>query len=315
MATNKVDFHIYAVLVTFDPDIHTLTKCLANLRTQVHKILVVDNLSKNIDEIHRTVNAKHNVELITLEQNDGLGRAHNVGIKTAKENGATHVLLLDHDSIPTAGMVANMTAALRELAADNRRVAAVGARYLGSYAGNESFFVQFGWLKFRRVFCSRDDERYVRADFLISSGSLIPISVLEEIGGMDERLFIDHVDTDWFLRANYKGYPSYGACDALMEHGLGDQTYRVWLGRWHYLPKHKPFRYYYIFRNSILLYKKPYAPTKWMINDIVRLLFILIFYSLVSDSRTDLLKMISRGVADGFRGVTGGTVTPSRVSC
>jgi rhamnosyltransferase len=315
MGTSKADFHIYAVLVTFDPDIHTLTKCLTNLRPQVQQILVVDNLSKNIDEIRRTVDSNQHVELIALKKNEGLGRAHNVGIKRAKEDGATHVLLLDHDSIPNAGMVSTMTAVLGELTTENKRVAAVGARYLGSYVGNESFFVQFGWLKFRRVFCSRHDKRYVRADFLISSGSLIPVSVLEEIGGMDERLFIDHVDTDWFLRANHKGYPSYGACDAFMEHGLGEQTYRVWLGRWHYLPKHKPFRYYYIFRNSILLYKKPYAPTKWMINDIVRLLFILIFYTLVSDSRLDLLKMISRGVADGFRGVSGGRVTPSRVSC
>ncbi len=315
MGTTKFDFQIYAVLVTFDPDIHALTKCLTKLRSQVQRILVVDNLSKNIDDIHRTVDANQNVELIALEQNEGLGRAHNVGIKKATEGGATHVLLLDHDSIPNADMVANMTAVLGELTASNRRVAAVGARYLGSYVGNESFFVQFGWLKFRQVFCSEDDKRYVRADFLISSGSLIPVSVLEEIGGMDERLFIDHVDTDWFLRANHKGYPSYGACDALMEHGLGEQTYRVWLGRWHYLPKHKPFRYYYIFRNSILLYKQPYAPTKWMINDIVRLLFIFVFYSLVSDSRWNLLKMISRGVTDGFRGVTGGRVTPSRGSC
>jgi rhamnosyltransferase len=315
MGTPKVDTHIYAVLVTFDPDIHTLTKCLVNLRPQVQKILVVDNLSENIEDIHKTLDLNQNVELIALAQNEGLGRAHNVGIKRAREEGATHVLLLDHDSIPNVDMVSNMTAVLGELTAGNRRVAAVGARYLGSYVGNESFFVQFGWFKFKRVFCSGHDERHVRADFLISSGSLIPVSVLDEIGGMDERLFIDHVDTDWFLRANHKGYSSYGACDAFMEHGLGEQTYRVWLGRWRYLPKHKPFRYYYIFRNSLLLYNKSYAPTKWMINDMVRLLFIFIFYSLVSESRLDVVKMISRGVMDGFRGVTGGTVRPSRASC
>ncbi len=315
MDTTEAEYHIYAVLVTFDPDIQTLTRCLDNLRLQVQKILIIDNLSQNIDKIKKTVDANKIVELIALEKNEGLGRAHNVGIDRAKEEGATHILLLDHDSIPREDMVPNMTAVLSDLTARDIKVAAVGARYLGSHLGNESYFVQFGWLKFRRVFCSEHGKRYVHADFLISSGTLIPMSILEEIGGMDERLFIDHIDTDWFLRANSMGYQSYGACDACMEHDLGEQTYRIWLGRWRYLPKHKPFRYYYIFRNSILLYKKSYAPAKWMINDIFRLLFILIFYSLVSDSRLDLLKMISRGVADGVRGITGGGITPSRNSC
>lgn len=314
MDTTKFDNRIYAVLVTFDPDIQTLTKCLTNLQPQVKKILVVDNLSENIDEIRKAVGRDQSVELIALDQNEGVGRAHNIGITFAKKDGATHVLLLDHDSIPSESLVPKLAAVLGELTADDTRVAAVGARYLGTYLGNESYFVQFGWIKFRRVFCSGNDKRYVRADFLISSGTLIPVSIFDEIGKMDERLFIDHVDTDWFLRANQKGYPSYGACDAFMEHGLGEQTYKFWLGRWHYLPKHKPFRYYYIFRNSILLYKKPYAPTKWMINDIVRLLFIVVFYLLVSDSRLQLLRMISRGISDGFRGVTGGAVRPSRTS-
>ncbi len=315
MDTTEAGFCIYAVIVTFDPNIKTLTKCLAKLEPQVRKVLIVDNCSRNLEQIHTAAAGRRHIEIISLQRNAGLGRAHNVGITHAQEGGATHVLLMDHDSIPNERMVSELTAVLEELSADNKPVAAVGARYLGAYAGNESFFVQFGWLKFRRVFCSGQEKRYVRADFLISSGTLIPLAVIQQIGAMDEQLFIDHIDTDWFLRANREGFPSYGACDAFMEHGLGDQTYRVWLGRWHYLPKHKPFRYYYIFRNSILLYKKPYAPAKWMINDIVRLLFILVFYSVVSESRWELMRNVVRGVRDGIRGVTGGKVTPVRTSC
>lgn len=86
---------------------------------------------------------------------------------------------------------------------------------------------------------------------------------------MDEQLSIDHVDTDWFLRANAQGLLSHGVCDAVMVHGLGEATYRVWFGPWHFVPKHKPFKYYYIYRHSLLLNRRPYAPVKRIINDVV----------------------------------------------
>jgi len=315
MATAEAVFNVHAVIVSFNPDIDVLNKCLAQLEPQVQKIYVVDNYSENIESVKGTTATYRTVELISLKINAGLGRAHNVGIKHAKDDGASHVLILDHDSIPSTRMVANMIDVLQDLNTKKKPIAAVGARYLGRHAGNESFFVQFGWAKFRRVFCSEGGKRYVRVDFLISSGSLISLASLNDIGEMDEGLFIDHIDTDWFLRANWRGYHSYGACDALMEHGLGEQTYRMWFGRWRYLPKHKPFRYYYIFRNSILLYKRSYAPMKWIINDIIRLLFIVAFYSLVSESRVEITKMIARGIVDGLRGITGERITPSKATC
>ena len=43
---------------------------------------------------------------------------------------------------------------------------------------------------------------------LISSGCLIPLSAIDTIGEMDEELFIDHVDTDWFLRAKSLAHES-----------------------------------------------------------------------------------------------------------
>ena len=93
---------------------------------------------------------------------------------------------------------------------------------------------------------------------LISSGALFPREALLELGLMDEGLFIDHIDTEWFLRAKDRGWRVFGVCDAVMDHGLGERTVMVWLGRWRYLPVHQPFRYYYIYRNSVLLYRRSY---------------------------------------------------------
>ena len=96
---------------------------------------------------------------------------------------------------------------LDELNKIKGKVAAVGAHYIGSRTGHPSFFVQFKRFRFRKCFCNHEETgQLIPADMLISSGCLIPLSAIDTIGDMDEELFIDHVDTDWFLRAKSLGW-------------------------------------------------------------------------------------------------------------
>jgi len=179
----------------------------------------------------------------------------------------------------------------------------VGARYEAADSRARSVFVRFGWFGFRRVAC--DEGAVVEVDFLISSGSLFPRPALERVGLMDEQLFIDHIDTDWFLRARAAGLRAYGVCDAIMRHSLGEGMLHVWLGRWRSLPRHRPFRHYYIFRNSLLLYRRPYAPWRWIANDLVRLGVMLVFYPMLSKPRFAHARMMVRGMRDGILGREG----------
>lgn len=299
---------IFAVLVTYHPRLERLERVLARVRPQVADLLIVDNASSNAAEVAALVE-QHGARFTGLPDNAGLGRAHNLGIAQARVAGAEAVLLLDQDSVPEPDMVSELDRALRHAGEDGWKVGAAGARYTGAHAGDVSEFVRFGWFKFRRVPCTAEAAR-VRADFLISSGSLVPMRVLDDVGGMDEDFFIDHVDTEWFLRAAAKGYAFVGACAARMSHGLGERTQRLWLGRWRHVPRHRPFRYYYIFRNSVLLYRRPYAPARWMVNDIVRLSLLVLFVGLPS-LRDGTLRMMLKGLNDGRKGVTGPAVAPS----
>jgi rhamnosyltransferase len=297
---------VASVTVTFNPDLKTLQRQLAQVSPQVGRVFLVDNGSSNAKEINYIAESIAHVRVIFCQTNLGLGRAQNIGIRACRDEGMTMVLLLDQDSIPRNGMVETLVTASNQLIQVGEKVAAVGACYTGSHTGHPSFFVQFKRFRFQKCFCNYvENDQIIPADMLISSGSLIPILALDTIGEMDEKLFIDHIDTEWSLRARSLGWQSYGVCNALMEHHLGEHTFRVWWGRWRYVSIHQPFRYYYIYRNSILLHQRSYADPLWKQADQLRLLLITMFVVLFSNQRLSCIKMIVRGVTDAIRRKTG----------
>ena len=297
---------VAAVVTTYQPDLQTLEAQFARLDGQVDSLLVIDNGSADSQQVAELVARYSSARFIGATENRGLGWAHNKGMKRALDEGADAVLLLDQDSLPSEGMVDALQAALKKQRQRGVQTAAVGARYLGTDKGHPSYFVQFGRLHFRRCFCSGTSAgRLIRADMLISSGTLFAREALEAVGLMDEGLFIDHLDTEWFLRAGARGWQSFGVCDALMDHGLGDRTVRVWLGRWRYLPVHKPFRYYYVYRNSLLLWRRDYPSRRWKHTDMLRLAKMFFVFAFFTGQRLNNITMMFRGIRDGLSGKTG----------
>lgn len=297
---------VLAITVCYKPECDLLSKSVAALMEQGCDVLLVDNASSNVEDIRQSAHTT-NSTLIELDQNLGLGAAHNIGIKYAQKHDYDYVLIMDQDSLPLPHMVASLVVANQQKSANNMPVSATGVTYLNVDNGNESFFIRFGKLKFTRHYCSNKDQGgCIEADFLISSGSLISLQAIDEIGLMDESLFIDHVDTEWFLRANNKGFKAYGVCAAVMQHGLGEQTHEVSIGgRKRNVPQHKPFRYYYIFRNSVLLYKRTYPSILWKWNDLQRLGMIFIMFGFLKTPRWANLQMMLLGLWHGIRGKAG----------
>jgi len=295
---------VVAVVVTFNPELGILKDSINELQKQTCDVVVIDNGSDNARKLADLLSQYRSAQLLNQSTNLGLGAAHNLGIEHARSLAADFVLIMDQDSLPLDGMV-NELVQVHDTESKHARVSAVGTTYLNSYNGTKSFFVRFGGLKFQRHYC-RDGSQAVEADFLISSGSLISLDALNEVGAMDEGLFIDHVDTEWFLRARSKGLKAFGSCKALMQHGLGENTHQVNIaGRKRNVPQHKPFRYYYIFRNSILLYKRGYASALWKWNDIQRLAMILVMFGFLKAPRWQNLSMMLKGVAHGLQGKEG----------
>lgn len=299
--------NVAAVIVTYHPDAEALAEGLRAVRPQVGALLVVDNGSPADTVARLRVLAQaHDCRLMEQGDNLGLGTAHNAGIDFARERGCSHVLLLDQDSVAEGSMVERLLAAEARLRAAGHRVAAVGPRYRDRNTGATSSFVRFGTVTFTRVECAGGDPlEAVRTDFLISSGSLVALDTIAGVGAMDEGLFVDHVDTEWFLRARSLGYDAFGVCGAFMSHDLGRGSVRFWLGRWRNVARHSPLRHYYIFRNSVLLYRRRYAPARWIWNDVVRLVLMFVIFGIATAPRRAHAGAMLRGLRDGLAGRAG----------
>ena len=296
---------IHAVVVTYNPELDVVRRELELVISQVDKIWLVDNASTpSLLDWVNGVGLQEKLVSVQMPVNLGLGAAQNAGIQMAREAGATHVLILDQDSQPMPDMVDRLLAACNQFQSLGLPVAAVAPVYEDKKTGTRSGVVTLGWLDYKKQFVT-PDQVPVEVDFVISSGSLIPMSALNEIGLIDEELFIDHVDTEWCMRALSKGFKLFGLPSARMFHSLGNKRKRVWFLRWRNVPYHSPFRYYYMLRNGVLLRKRDYIPLKWRIGEVMRSWQMLVFFGFWGEGSFKRLGMMLRGLVDGYKGVHG----------
>lgn len=285
-----------AIVVTYRPDAGALAGVRA-LAGQVEHIVVADNGSGEESRGFFDGLAGTGAVVLRLGGNLGVGAAHNAGIGRARALGASHALLLDQDSVPAADMAAALLRAEAKLLAQGVKVAAIGPVYYDQRVGKAWPFYRLSIAGMTAHRC--DGQETVPCDFLISSGSLIRLSVLDEVGGMNEGYFLEHVDTEWALRAKAAGYALFGVCGATMLHSLGDDAVDVPLAN-RRVQVYQPYRGYYLFRNAVLLWRQPFAPLAWKLNELRRLSLRLVFFSLMVPPRLERLRYMLLGLWHGL---------------
>lgn len=292
---------VCALIVTYWPERNTLRGVVEAIRPQVGGIVVVDN-SGDEDPVSPALTDANVDAVLSHPDNIGLAAAQNEGIAWARAHGFTHVLFLDQDSRPADGMVQALRVALESLLLDGP-VAAVGPRFHDARERDDAPFVRIGFPLNRKVRCA-PGLGTIACDFLISSGALVPLPVLDAVGGMDAGLFIDNVDLEWSFRARSMGYSLHGVCNAVMHHHLGDARRPLPL-----LPRaivvHSPIRLYYMMRNRIVLYGLPHTPRTWVAQDVPRIFIKLMLFGLLVGPRWRNIRCMVRGLRDGLRGRRG----------
>ena len=291
---------VLAVAVTYNPEVALLAQVLGSVSPQVQGLVVVDNGSANAGDIGQIV-AQAGGQVIANERNIGIAAAQNQGAAHARADRFTHVLLLDQDTVLAPGMVADLTESLNALQREQGRIAAIGPAYYEINSQRQTRAYRATGLRLSRLSLANESQP-VASDFIIASGSLIPLAVLETVGGFREDLFIDLVDVEWCFRARAAGYRSFLSPTAAVEHRLGSGTIGIGTRR---VAVHAPVRNYYWVRNAIWLARQTKTPLAWRIYFISRCVAFLCLYTTIIDRRRLRLKLMFRGIWDGLRGRLG----------
>lgn len=295
---------VHAVVVTYSPDLDALDALLAALVPQVRATWVIDNGPGTPDLA--ALARRHGARLHALGHNAGIARAQNVGLELALDDGATHVLLSDQDSVPEPTMVDHLLDGLgRGERQERGPVGAVGPIAGDVRSGSEELvYVPRRWGPRRARPADVDADGLVDAAFLIASGCLLPADVVRDVGPMNADWFIDHIDLEWGLRARAGGYRLLAVTDARLDHSLGDRLVKI-PGRAQEVHVHSPVRTYYLARNTILLVRSGLLPAAWRVGYVVWLAKYAAFNVVAVPGRIERARRMMRGVADGLLRRTG----------
>lgn len=295
---------VWAVVVTYRPDMEVLCALLDALVAQTEGVVVVDNTPLEDGRIDAA--RRPGVIFERLGTNRGIAAALNVGIQAASAAGATHVLLSDQDSMPAARMVEGLLEALKALQARGERVAAVGPLYMDLHTGSTRGFKAIRSGRYFPADVFPDGaEHEVRALTLITAGTLLPLAAFAAVGPMREDLFIDRVDTEWCLRARDAGWAVFGTDRARLCQRMGEGGMRVWAFGWRWVSDYAPVRVYYQVRNAIFLQRVGRAGFAWKLRSLVFAIGIIYSHTLFGHRRGACLAMALRGLRDGLIGRMG----------
>lgn len=288
------------LIVTYNPPQKIFSKQLAALEYQ--QVIIVDNGSQvETIKLLKSWIAKDSTKrkLIELGENRGIAAAQNRGMELAQAMACQFVLLLDHDSVPVDNLLIQLVGVAEAQLKEGKSLAAVGARLIDPRADKELGFSSMINGVWRNQRCT-EGEQLICCEFLNSSGSLIYVPAWKKIGTFDERFFIDHVETDWYMRARALGFCVYGSCQGLLEHHLGGSVVKFWWFGTRSMPHRNARRHYTIVRNSLWLYRRDYVPLSWKVNNFAKLVFTLLFFSLFDAQRSQQFRSILHGFYDGL---------------
>jgi rhamnosyltransferase len=273
------------VVVTFNPNLSDFEQNLCTYIAQVSTVVIVDNSTNEefISKIYNLCLGYPSIKLIQFKDNLGIAYAQNIGIKYLIDNDYDFVIELDQDSKLVENYVDQIVEdfyVIRDTI--DSEIIALGGLAINNNNGNvyEGFKQNVG---------------FVKVSHTLSSGLLIHLNNLSNVGFKDERLFIDLVDWDWCWKATKKGYHTYVDTYLSVLHLMGEKHinfFSIKLG----VPS--PHRHYYAFRNSLYLLTQSHPPLKWKITVVPLLFFKILVYPLIMNNGLDRFRSMVSGLSD-----------------
>ncbi len=294
---------VCAVIVTWNIG-NRIEKNFIAVYHQVEKVIFVDNDSdmETINALDRIQKQYSRVMIIRNSLNTGIARAQNQGIDYALDHGFEWVLLLDHDSRPEKDMVLNLLKGL-ENCSNNQKIAIIAPHIKDRNVNKPCYYITpWSGVFFKRSgFNGSDLIEHILA--VISSGSLIRLAVIKDVGFFREDFFVDHVDTEFCLRLITNGYFIIAVRNAVLRHSLGKIVPHWFMGREINVTNHNAQRRYTIYRNRLLVWKMYFLRTpSFILFDFLAALFELFKIMMFETDRKFKLYCAVKGIYSGLTG-------------
>lgn len=297
-ATPHPSTRVVAVITAFNPGPALLGACTSLLSQTASVTVVDDGSTTDVTEILDAC-AAAGCQVVLLGQNSGIAAALNTGVDAAlaETPDAEFVVTLDQDSTLQGDYVERAVTAFDAATAAGVRVGLVAPH---SVEGLPS-----------RVAEVRNG--VVLGLEPIQSGLVIPRSVWRDAGPFRAALFIDSVDTEYFMRLSDAGFETVLAAGTHLGHSLGGRFTPTVFGRPLRiggrdisLVRSAPFRYYYIARNRVLMNRAFGARHRaWSVRETVLDARHFAIVLALSPNRAVLARLIGAGWRDGVRGRQG----------
>lgn len=270
---------ILAGIILFEPDIERLIKNIGAIYPQVDCILLINNGSPDSTTLLRE--KIHGIDLCIIDnkENFGIAVALNQLLQYAQTNNFDWLISLDQDSIAPS----NMCQEYRSLMNDENvgiicpRIHDINNRLIRHPETNVE------------VIYNEED--------VITSGSCINVKAAVQIGGFDERLFIDFVDTEFQKRLMLSGYKIVRDNAVGLTHEVGKIKTISFMGHKIICTNHNAIRRYYQVRNRLYFRKKYYGSVA-LIKEKIRLIFGTIKITLFERNKKEKIVATMNGFKD-----------------
>jgi len=257
---------------------------------QVTTIFIADNSTIELN-IMNSYSQHDNIIYNKMDGNVGIAKAQNQGIKYFLRKQYDYILFMDQDSICPFNLVNSLIKDFHYLQSRNVNVGGIGPRSFNRQTGKE--------YKGKIDTGNRYDKYLTEVSSLISSGSLIPAKLFNEVGLMEEKLFIDAVDNEWCWRARKRQNLKFFISERIkLSHQLGEGDKKFVNIN---VAIATPFRTYYQYRNYFILLRRSYVPIYWKISIGIKYFFKYFYYPLLVYPRWKYFEKINKGIFHGIK--------------
>ena len=265
-----------SIIVVYNPKVDLLVKDICSFIKNVDLLIIWQN-SVLSDDVREYISSLGNIIFAGNGINQGIPTALKFALSYAIKNGYDYLLTMDQDSV-----LENFDNYKNTVIKKNQeKTCIVGAyqTFLESKL-SEDIFSEYKWV--------------------ITSGTIFPIRLLNEIGGFETSFFIDTVDIEVCIRARKYGYKCYICRTGKLIQKYGVKHTIKMLNKTINYVVYSPDRIYGIFRNLTMLlitYRK-----KEISYELFTFSFIVIKSAVFEKrNRTKSLLAMLFGIIDGIR--------------